>query len=264
MWIEIQSLFELKWKYFSRFWSFVELGIIICSWTTVYIYIWRYKESKRISQLFKQTNGYVYINLQLSRYVNDGLTFLFGFCCFFGTIKFVRLCRFNRRLSLFIRTLEHAGKELGLFSLMFSFVFVAFICLFYLLFVSKISSCSSLLKTFVMLFEMILLKFNTKELIETAPFLGPLCFSLFIIFVVSICMNLFLSIINDNFHRVRNNENNDPEILSYMLRKFLRWTGLKKANELEIAEERDTRMRSKYIHPVEYLPDKIDQLIRST
>jgi len=89
---------------------------------------------------------------------------------------------------------------------MFSFVFVAFICLFYLLFVSKISSCSSLLKTSVMLFEMILLKFNTKELIETAPFLGPFCFSLFIIFAVFICMNLFLSIINDNYHRVRKNE----------------------------------------------------------
>ena len=40
-------------------------------------------------------------------------------------------------------------------------------------------------------------------------------------------------------HRTREQTNNDPEILSYTLKKFLRWSGLKKASELELAEERD-------------------------
>src|SRR5277367_5753252 len=107
MWIEIKSLFKFKFSYFRQFWSYVEVGIIICSWSAVGVYIWRYKESKRIGNLFHETNGDVYINLQLTVYVNDLLTFLFGFCCFFGTIKFLRLCRFNRRLSLFSQTLEY-------------------------------------------------------------------------------------------------------------------------------------------------------------
>ena len=88
---------------------------------------------------FKQTNGYVYINLQLSTYVNDFLTYIYGFCCFFGTIKFIRLCRFNHRLYLFTQTLQYAGKELLSFAIMFSIIFFSFICLFYLLFISKIS-----------------------------------------------------------------------------------------------------------------------------
>jgi hypothetical protein len=261
--MEFELLSKLKWKYFHRFWSYVELGLIICSWTVVSIYIWRYKESRRISQLFKQTNGFVYINLQLSSYVNDLLNYLFGFCCFFGTMKFLRLCRLNRRLSLFGQTLENAGKELGSFTLMFSLIFVAFICLFYFLFISQIWSCSTLLKTSQMLFEMMLFKFNAKELIQTAPFLGPLCFSLFIIFVVFICKNVFLSIINQSFHRARQMKNNDQEMLSYIFKKFLRWIGLKKPNELERAEERDSRMRSKYIDPIENFPDKVDQLFEA-
>jgi len=260
MWIEIEKLIELKWKYFSYFWSFIEIGIIICSWTSVYIYIWRYKECQRISELFKQTNGYVYINLQFSIYVNDILSYLYGFCCFFGTIKFVRLCRLNRRILLFIKTLEYSIKELGLFSLMFSLLFFSFVCLFYLLFISKISSCSTLLKTIEMLFEVILFKFNAKELIELSPILGPLCFSLFITLIVFICMNMFISIINDNFHRAKQNEENDEELFSFMLNKFLRWIGWKKLTELEIAEQRDVKMRSKYLNTIEYLPDKIEQL----
>src|SRR5215470_1869566 len=103
------------------------MNAIICSWSSVGVYIWRYKESKRIGNLFKQTNGYVYINLQLSAYANDLLTFFYGFCSFFGTIKFLHLCRYNHRLSLFSKTLQYAGKELLSFSLMFAIIFISFL-----------------------------------------------------------------------------------------------------------------------------------------
>jgi Polycystin cation channel len=228
MFIEIQLLFHLKWKYFHRFWSFIELGIIICSWTSVAIYIWRYRECKRIGKLFQQTNGYVYINLQLASYINNILTFLYGFCCFFGTIKFLYLCRFNQRLDLFIQTLQYAGKELISFGFMFSIVFMSFVSLFYLLFNSNIWSCSTLLQTSQMLFEMILMKFDASDLIDAAPFLGPFSFSLFILLVVFVCMSMFISIINNSFRRARENLNdNDQEIFSFMMKKFQRWTGIR-------------------------------------
>ncbi len=225
MWIEIRLLFEMKWKYFSRFWSWIEIGIIICSWIGVGIYIWRYKESKRISQLFKQTNGYIYINLQLSIYVNDLLTYLFSFSSFFGTIQFLRLGRFNRRLSLFNQTLRNARKELISFLFLYLLLLSSFVCLFYLLFISKMSSCSTFFSTIQMLFEMTLLKFNARELIHAETVLGPISFALFIIFVVFIAMNMFITIIKEHFHRARAKANDDPEIFSFMFNKFLRWTG---------------------------------------
>ena len=121
---QIQSLLQLKMKYFHQFWSYIDVGIIVCSWTSVGIYIWRYNESKRIGNLFKETNGYVYINLQLAVYINDLLINLLSFCCFFGWIKFVRLCRFNRRILLFIKTLRTCWKRT-------SFIFIdVFNCIY--------------------------------------------------------------------------------------------------------------------------------------
>ena len=109
---------------------------------------------------------------------------------------------------------------------MFSIVFMSFVCLFYLLFVSKLVSCSSLLHTIQMLFEMILLKFDAYQLVGAAAFLGPFCFSLFIFLVVFVCMSMFLSIINDNFRRARKTINDgNQEIYSFIFEKLLRWTG---------------------------------------
>jgi hypothetical protein len=226
MFNELQSFFILKLNYFRQFWSYIELGIILCSWASVGIYIQRYQEFKRIGNFFQQTNGYVYINLQLAVYVDDILTFLFSLCCFFGTIRFVYLGRFNQRLLLFIQTLKYSSKELISFSFMFLFIYLAFLCLFYLLFISHISSCSTMLKTAQMLFEMILLKFDTSQLIQAGTFLGPFCFCLFIFLVVFICLSMFFTIINKNFRGVRENITKDEEIFLLMFERFVRWTGL--------------------------------------
>jgi hypothetical protein len=68
----IQSLFDLKFDYFQQIWSYIELGIIVCSWSSVAFYVWRYREANRIDDLFDHTNGYMYINLQLYIYINNG------------------------------------------------------------------------------------------------------------------------------------------------------------------------------------------------
>jgi hypothetical protein len=222
---ELRLLIKLKWSYLKEFWSLVELGLIISSWIIIQIWIWRDKELNRIESLFKQTNGYVYINLQFASYVNDILLSLFGFCCFFGTLKFLHLCRFNQRLLLFNRTLQHAAKDILSFSMMFSIVFMSFLCLFYLLFNSKLWSCSSLLQTSEMIFQMMSLRYNTSRLADAATFLGPFCFSLFIVLVVFICLNMFISIINDSFRRVRQHRHDNEEIISFTVTKFQRWIG---------------------------------------
>ncbi|CAF1191151.1 unnamed protein product [Adineta steineri] len=258
MWIEMRSLLSLKWSYFQQFWSYIEVGIIVCSWSSVGIYVWRYREYQRISSLFEQTHGYVYINLQLASYVNEILTFFYGFCCFFGTIKFLRLCRFNQRLMLFSSTLKYAGKELISFSMMFSIIFFSFLCLFYLLFISKIWSCSSLYETAQMLFKMTLLNFDTTELIGAGAFLGPFSFSLFIFLIVFVCLSMFLSIINQSFRRARDDMKikTNEEIFSFMLNRFQRWIGWKKSSEKEI-----TLTRSEQTTLIEEFPEKMDRFL---
>ncbi|CAF0847103.1 unnamed protein product [Adineta steineri] len=225
--IEIRLLLELRLKYFHEFWSIIQLGIIGCSLGSIGVYFWRFQETNRISQLFEQTNGYVYINLQLAVYVNDILTFLLGYCCFFSTIKFIQLFRFNRRISLFAETLKYCAKELISFSIMFAIVFISFLSLFYLLFVSKLSSCSSLLNTAQLLFKMTLVKCGASQIVEADAFFGPFCFTLFIFLVVFVCLSL------------------------------------KKLTQSDIQEERDCRMRSQYVDSIDNFSNRIDQLLEA-
>jgi hypothetical protein len=69
------------------------------------------------------------------------------------------------------------------------------------------------------------LRYNTSRLTDAAAFLGPFCFSLFIVLVVFICLNMFISIINDSFRRVKQHRHDNEEIISFMLTKFQRWIG---------------------------------------
>ena len=63
MMVEVQSLIRLKRAYFRQFWSYIDVGIIVCSWTNVGIYVWRYHELNRVGDLFAKTHGYAYVNL---------------------------------------------------------------------------------------------------------------------------------------------------------------------------------------------------------
>jgi hypothetical protein len=115
---------------------------------------------------------------------------------------------------------------------------MAFVILFYLLFLSKIWSCSSLLQTAQMLFEMASMKFNINDLTEASPFLGPFCFSLFIFLVVFVCMSMLLTIIIGSFRFVRDNakikSNEDQHMLSFMFYKFQRLMGIENAFKIDL------------------------------
>jgi hypothetical protein len=128
-----------------------------------------------------------------------------AFCCFFGTIKFLRLLRFNRHIAMLSSTMAYAFKDLISFAFMFSFLFLAFLALFFLLFQSKLWTCADLIQAAQMLSQMMLLKYNVSGLIKADSFLGPFCFTLFMIFVVFICMNMVC--------RERTKENYENRIL---------------------------------------------------
>ncbi|UJR27333.1 hypothetical protein I4U23_008626 [Adineta vaga] len=262
---EIRAMFTRRMAYFRDFWSYIEIGIIACSWAGLGVYVWRIREANRVGELFRTTKGYAYVNLQLATYVNDSLTFLLGFCCFFGTVKFLRLLRFNQRISMLSSTLSYAFKDLLSFTVMFSILYLGYLALFFLLFHSKIWACSDPIKAAQMLFEMMLLKFDVSDLYAADIFLGPFCFTLFVIFVVFICMSMFISIISDAFRLVRNNitlQNNEHEIVGFIFNQVKKWTGVGKTQEMDRLHLNPyDGSRVHYHDPVTSFPDKMDELI---
>ncbi|UJR17432.1 hypothetical protein I4U23_004327 [Adineta vaga] len=230
---EFQEIHHLKFRYFCQIWSLMNISIIIFSWVGISIYVWRYFEIKRITNLFRDTNGYAYVNLQFLAYINDVFHFILGFCCFFGTIKLLHLCRFSSRLSVFNDTLYNAKSDLIQFMIMFVMIFISFMILFYELFLTKILSCSSLLHTSIMLFEMILLKFNVEDLYQADKILGPIS---------------------------KLTQNEDQEAFDYMINKCLCWIGLMKSDELDY-QEQNKSMELHYYDTFEYFPIVTDRLM---
>ena len=87
-------------------------------------------------------------------------------------------------------------------------------------------SCSLLLNTARMLFEIILLKFADHEFENADAFVDPLSLILFLFLVVFILMIMFTSIINNAFRSIRkelqHTLNEDEQILSLLLHKIKR------------------------------------------
>lgn len=261
---EIRSIIRMKKRYFRQLHCYIEWTIIILSWSGVGVYIWRYHEARRIGKHFHENNASQYINLQFATYVNDILTFLLGFCCFFGTIRSLRLFHRYPRVDIFAQTLKRSLNEMVAFSGMFFLLFFAFVVLFYLLFVSKIYSCSSLLLTSGMLFEMLLLKFDFTDIQNADAFLGPFVFVLFIYFVVFVCTTMFTTIVIENSRIVREENHrigeHYPGMIRFVLRDFAKRVGWTKVTEDDLQEQYDMIMREKYKDPVEQLPEKVDEL----
>ena len=224
---EIVALIKLRRGYFRLFWSYMQWALIGCSWAGVPIWVWSWREMAKVGDVFRETNGYRFVDLGRVAAAEDVFTSLLGLCCFVATIKFLSFSRFYRRLHLLADTLKNAAGDLFHFMMMFSIVLFAFVGLFHMLFVSKIWSCSSLLQTSEMLFEMLLMKFNAGELLDAHPILGPLTFSLFMFFVVFICFTVFVAIIIAASRTARKNlavVGEDQEMIPSLVLKLARWT----------------------------------------
>ena len=218
-------------KYFYRFWTWIEWTFVSCSIASIVFYFFQYQQMQKIGKIFTETNGYSFIDFHSLTSFNRFFNIFISISGFLSIIRFLQFCQYHHRLSLFTRTLSKATNELISFSMMFAVIFVAFICLFYFLFISKISTCSTLFETSRMLFEMSLLKFDAHELSDAASFLGPITFTLFILFVVFICLSMFLSIINESFRLSRTSIDNiddhhkSQHMFRLMSEKFRQYIG---------------------------------------
>ena len=118
-----------------------------------------------------------------------------------------------------------------------------------------------------MLFEMILLKFDTTDLQDADPFLGPFVFTLFIYFCVLVCFTMFIVIIIDHFRHVRSEvrtkETNQPSILAFIIKDISKRLGLENASAKIHPQESPVIVitRSDPPTPIEQLPSKVDDLI---
>jgi hypothetical protein len=259
MFKEARLLMREKFAYFLKFWNYIELVLIGFSWTAFSLYLYRMYSAYKILYAFKNSKSNEYINMQFSSYCNDLLGMCFGFCAACGTLRFLKLLRFNRKIIIFMIAFRNCARELLSFGLIFMIVWMSFVQTMYLIFNERSQQFSSIVKTMGTCFQMVLGKFEVDVLIKSNALFGTILFILYNLVIVCVLLSMFLTIIADYYSEISKEddfilEEEDPEFFEYLKEKFLFLipsSYLKNDNE-EIALKSHS----------ETFPEKVHQLVR--
>ncbi|CAF1126381.1 unnamed protein product [Adineta ricciae] len=173
--------------------------------------------------------------------------------------NYLSMLQFDARPSQFLDTLKYVRKDLFYFGWIFLIIYISFMSLFYLLFHSKIWTCSELYRTNEIL---LLLKFDSEDLYQANVVLGPLVFALFIYFAVFICGTMMIAIINNGFRQIRSVDQtmatSDENLFVFLLEHAKHKLGFRGKNGMRPQDETSVEHDS----PVDELLSEIDELDR--
>ena len=220
---------------------------------------------------FRQTNGYAYKNLQRVNSWNQTLVILMGVCNLLGTLKFLKLFRFNNRIYLLALTLRKCARSLAGFGLVFMFQWLSFVQLFYILYNSSIQAYSTFVESMESSFIDIMgvsqatairaLDLNSPSIIPTGTFVY-VAYEVMMIFVL---VNMFISIVCDSFKQVVaeiKEKGNELEVLDYLSEKVRSFVGVYKTHKRGVADVESLPRPSDYVERMDLFKVKVDDLVK--
>jgi polycystin 1L2 len=184
---EIPLMHKMKLKYLCQFWKLVNLLIItfsIASFATSFNFY--YNQQKNLD-LISQSQGYSYINFQgliISSYL---LISFLALTCFFSSIKFIKLFRFNQKVLFFSKVFKKCVNNMSNFSFIFFAFLFAFIQLMYLSYHSQVKDFKSFTTSMMTVFNILITRCPIPYLnnnIIILPFFFILDFILLSIFII--------------------------------------------------------------------------------
>lgn len=157
---EVRNFWKDRRHYFSNFWSWVDLMIFGLSIGATCVYVYRYIEVNRLLGIFEKSGGNAFTNFQMMAYWNEMLLYMVGLIVFWSSIKFIKLLRFNKVMSLLGSTLKYASDSLLSFSIIFLLLFFAFNQYFYLTYNTQFATFSTIVQTTEECLQMLVGKFD--------------------------------------------------------------------------------------------------------
>lgn len=211
------------WQYFKSFWDLVEFSNLVLSCAAVVLYVYRDFFTRQTLREIPHKVPQRYINLYFAAQLDLLLTYIIALICFCVTIKFIKLLRFNKRISMLSSTLRKSWYPLSMFGITFGLVLVAFTLLSTLTFGKDLEGYKDPSTSFASIITLLLGKFSYHQFDSVNWVLGPAFFFAFNIFVNLIVMNMYISILNDSITEVRFDvaqQTNEYEMIDYTLDKF--------------------------------------------
>ena len=204
-------------------WNYFDMAVIISSITTIVFYFMRIVATKIVIRRANE-DPYSFTNFNYVVAIDSLVTSVMSFTVFVSFLKFMRLLRFNRRIGMLTSTLKACISPLCSFFLLFIIVFLAYTQFAFLIFGQKMSDYASFGRSVANMLGMTLGSFDFAALESTNRIIGPIFFFSYIMVMIMILMNVFLSIINDTFNEVNSDvskQSSDSEIADFMMDRFV-------------------------------------------
>jgi hypothetical protein len=200
------------------------------------------------------------MKLQTANECNQVLIYSLGLCSSFGTIKFLKMLRFNKQIAFLGLTMKRCFGELVSFSLVFFLIWFAFVQWMYLIYGSDIEGYETLTASMSSAFSMMLGKFDALSIVRADKYIGPLAFSLYNIVMICFTLNIFVSIIIESFGQVRHEARENPDEFDFMNHAIKRFKKLFGKSSSNIAEQN----KQVYRDHLSVFPNRINKLINFT
>ncbi|CAG0905453.1 unnamed protein product [Darwinula stevensoni] len=214
--------------YLRSYWSYAEMGTVLVAWTAVGLYLYRVFLTKDVLQRVQDTYGNEYIRLQYVALVDEILGYLIAALTFVGTIMFLKLLRFNKRIGVLSSTMKQCWDDLIGYAIVFYGVFIAFCLMFYLFFFRELEEWRNFVTAFETCSSMMLGKFQFDSMKNTNV-VAAIFFFFFAIIMSIIMLNLLLTIIIRAFEAVKRDvakQSNEYEILDFIWGRFRTFIGM--------------------------------------
>lgn len=225
--MQIKKYMQQRKEYFRDPWNYSELLVLGFSLSAVGLYFARHALTKySVSNMLETPETFV--SFQYVAFMDEWVSATTAFAVFFSILKFKRLLKFNRRISLLIQTIKIAASPLMSFMLMFCILFLAFCQFAFLVFGVDNDDYSSFSTTLGSVMSLTLGSFQFHALADSSRILGPIFFLGYVVCVYFVLVNVFVGILNDALVEVANDsavQSNEHEILDFMFHTFKKTVG---------------------------------------
>ena len=222
MYREIKKLKHMKWKYLKDWRNWLEIFSFSCVWASFGLMLVRFGIVSHIkSRYFKDRTKYTnFENAAISDQVYGSVL---SFVTLLMYLKFLKILRFNKRVSLMVKTVMYATTDLKYFSIIFGICFLSFAQLGYLFFQTNLEEYATFLRTIETLFSLILGTFQFDNIVSAKSFYGRLFFISFVFMTTYILMNMFITILIDSFivmNEKMQRQQNKYELIDFIKQRF--------------------------------------------
>ncbi|KAG7154293.1 Polycystic kidney disease protein 1-like 2-like 4, partial [Homarus americanus] len=264
---EYKSLKKLGWSYFKSIWNLFEICVIILSYIAIVFYLLKTSLTYYLLEKFVATKGKKYIRIQPLAFLDDVLSYVIAFQVFIGTLKLLKLLKFNRRIGMLSATLKDAAVDILGFGLFFIVLIFSFVTVFYLNTLTYVKEFSTFIKAAESSFFVINKKFNDIQ--AASPILGPIFYFTFAFIMYWIVFQLLIAIICHSFAKVSQDisrQPNDYEVVEYIIARLSAYLSALRPNSVQnvnIAPPKPPDVKSQLWHINTSLDRSLSVLDRS-